>query len=80
MVEIMVIPSAYNAEKPGYGMSMSTICPLFHTLYSYLYPLGLDLLPSTPSAAETEAAELMKNNPADRQPQSRRTARDVCGG
>lgn len=64
MVEIMIVPSAVNADKPGYGMSVATIRPLSHTLYSYLYPLGLDLLPGDASSAEAQAADLLKSNPS----------------
>ena len=31
----------------GYGISVGSVRPLEFSLYSYLYPLGLDLLPAS---------------------------------
>ena len=36
-----------DSASKGFGLSLSTIRPLEHTLHSYLHPLGLALLPPT---------------------------------
>lgn len=64
MVEMMIVPSAINAEKPGYGMVFATIRPLEQTLHSYLHPLGLGLLPQDAASAEAQASQLLKSNPS----------------
>lgn len=40
-----------DSAQKGFGLSLSTIRPLEHTLHSYLHPLGLGLLPPTYDAA-----------------------------
>ena len=40
-----------DSATKGFGLSLSTIRPLEHTLHSYLHPLGLGLLPPTYDAA-----------------------------
>lgn len=47
-----------ESASKSFGLSVGTIRPLQHSLYSYLHPLGLALLPSTYDASIDLARQL----------------------
>ena len=47
LVEVMVLPGTSESADKNFGLSIARIRPLAHSLYSYLTPVGLPLLPST---------------------------------
>jgi hypothetical protein len=51
LVEVMVLPGTTDSAEKNFGLSIAKIRPLQHSLYSYLTPTGLPLLPSTFDAA-----------------------------
>lgn len=51
LVEVMVLPGTSESADKSFGLSIAKIRPLSHSLYSYLTPTGLPLLPSTFDAA-----------------------------
>lgn len=51
LVEVMVLPGTTESADKSFGLSIAKIRPLSHSLYSYLTPTGLPLLPSNFDAA-----------------------------
>ena len=52
-----------DSASKGFGLSLASIRPLQHSLYSYMHPLGLWLLPSTFDAATDLARQLAEKGP-----------------
>ena len=47
VVRVMLNAGHMATAGSGYGMSIASVRPVEFSLYSYLYPLGLDLLPQS---------------------------------
>ena len=62
VVELVVVPGAVDAARPGYGLKFQTIRLVPQSLYSYLSPLGLALLPSTCDASSELTTRLQAEN------------------
>lgn len=54
----MLSTGTTDSSSKGFGLSLASIRPLQHSLYSYLHPLGLALLPSTFDEATDLARQL----------------------
>jgi tRNA(Leu) C34 or U34 (ribose-2'-O)-methylase TrmL len=54
----------YSRVCAGWGLKLETVRPLSFSLYSYLTPLGLNMLPTVVEEAETKAKELLEKSPS----------------
>jgi hypothetical protein len=58
LVEVMVLPGTSESADKNFGLSIARIRPLQHSLYSYLTPTGLPLMPSSFDASMDLAKQL----------------------
>ena len=64
LVELMLVPGPSESAAKGFGVNVATIRPLEYSLYSYLNPLGLALLPGTLDASTELAVSLLAKGAA----------------
>ena len=64
LVELMLVPGPSESAGKGFGVNVATIRPLEYSLYSYLNPLGLALLPGTLDASTELAVSLLAKGAA----------------